>query len=45
MASKKPISLYRIKVIIIIIMVEWLFSLLFYCECGINQNAGQKTLV
>ena len=26
-------------------MVEWLFSLLFYCEWGIiNQYAGQKTL-
>ena len=26
-------------------MVEWLYSLLFYCECGIiNQYAGQKTL-
>ena len=25
-------------------MVEWLFSLLFYCECGINQYAGQETL-
>ena len=24
--------------------MEWLFSLLFYCECGINQYAGQKTL-
>ena len=26
-------------------MAEWLYSLLFYCECGIiNQYAGQKTL-
>ena len=25
-------------------MVEGLFSLLFYCEGGINQYAGQKTL-
>ena len=25
-------------------MVEGLFSLLFYCESGINQYAGQKTL-
>ena len=24
--------------------MEWLFSLLFYCECGINQYAGQKSL-
>ena len=27
-------------------MVKWLFSLLFYCKCGIiNQYAGQKTLI
>ena len=25
-------------------MVEELFSLLFYCESGINQHAAQKTL-
>ena len=25
-------------------MVQWLFSLLFYCESGFNQYAGQKTL-
>ena len=25
-------------------MVEGLFSLLFCCGSGINQNAGQKTL-
>ena len=25
-------------------MVEWLFSLLFYCESGINQYPWQKTL-
>ena len=25
-------------------MVEGLFSFLFYCECGINQYAVQKTL-
>ena len=24
-------------------MLEGLFSLLFYCESGINQYAGQKT--
>ena len=24
--------------------MEWLFSLLFYCECSINQYAGQKSL-
>ena len=27
-----------------LLMVEWLFSLLFYCECGNNQYAGQKSL-
>ena len=26
-----------------LLMVEWLFSLLFYCECDINQYTGQKT--
>ena len=26
------------------VMVEGLFSLLFYCESGINQYAGKKTL-
>ena len=26
-------------------MVEWLFNLLFYCECGISQYARQKTLI
>ena len=25
-------------------MATGLFSLLFYCECGINQYTGQKTL-
>ena len=25
-------------------MVEGLFSLLFYWECGVNQYAGQKAL-
>ena len=28
----------------VVVMVEGLFSLLFYCESGINQYAGQKTL-
>ena len=27
-----------------VINEEGLFGLLFYCECGINQYAGQKTL-
>ena len=31
-------------IVVDLLMVEWLFSLLFYCECGINQYAGQKTL-
>ena len=26
-------------------MLEGLFSLLFYCESGINQYAGQKTSI
>ena len=28
----------------VLLMVEGLFSLLFYCESGINQYAGQITL-
>ena len=28
-----------------LIMLEGLFSLLFYCESGINQYAGQKTSI
>ena len=28
----------------VVVMVEGLFSLLFYCESGINQYAGKKTL-
>ena len=28
----------------VLLMVEGLFSLLFYCECGINQDPGQITL-
>ena len=27
-----------------LLIVEWLFSLLFYCESGINQYGGQKSL-
>ena len=27
------------------LIVEWLFRLLFYCECGINQYAEQKSLI
>ena len=30
--------------IAVLLMVEGLFSLLFYCESGINQYAGQITL-
>ena len=28
----------------VLLMVEGVFSLLFYCESGINQYAGQTTL-
>ena len=30
-------------VVAVLLMVEGLFSLLFYCDSGFNQYAGQKT--
>ena len=32
-------------IVVDLLIAEWLFNLLFCCECGFNQYAGQKSLI